>query len=335
MDQLRRRGFLVAASALLAAPYARAQQTGKAVRVAYVLTTSPIAEMAGPEPAHPILRAFVKELRALGYAEGRNLVLDRRSAEGDPARYMPILAELIALKTHVIVMAGDRRLTRLAKEATKTIPIVVVGLSNPAEGGLVESLARPGGNITGFTVDSGPENEAKRLQLLKETIPTIVRVSYLGTRESWNNRIGQAVRSAASGLGVELLHAEHLVADLDATFAAVLRQRPDALFPSLSAQTYGQRQQIVDHARTIRLPAIYPYLAMSQIGGLMAYGVDVVDLGRHAAQYVDKILKGAKPGEMPVERPTKFDMVINLKTAKTLGITIPQSILLRADRVIE
>lgn len=328
-----RRQLLVCIGALLAAPFARAQST-RVFRVAWVLTTSPIAELAGPDPAHPITRAFVHELRALGYVEGRNLALERRSAEGNPKRFAPILAELVALKPDAIVMAGQGALNRAAKEATETIPIVIFAVSRPVESGLVDSLARPGGNITGLTVNSGPENEAKRLQLLKEAVPYAARVVYLGTDETWNNLIGQAVRAAAAGLGVELLHAEHRPADLNATFAAVRSKHPDALFASLSAETYGQRQRIADFARRARLPGVYPYLEMATLGGLLAYGVNVVELGRRAAHYVDKILHGANPGELPIDRPTKFDLVVNLRTAREIGLTLPPSILLRADGTI-
>ena len=331
----RRRQFLLSAGALLAAPLARAQPAGKVYRVAWFLTTSPLAELAGPEPAHPITRAFVQELRALGYVEGRNLVLERRSAEGDPGRYAPIMAELIALRADVIVLPGHLPLNRLAKTMTKTIPIVIFGMGSPVDRGLVDSLAHPGGNITGTTVSSGPENEAKRLQLLKEAIPGVVRVAYLGTREVWDNPIGHAVRGVAPSLGVQLLHAEHKPGDLEATFAVIARERPDALFASISAETYAQREQIVDFARKLRLPGVYPYLEMAAMGGLIVYGVDVVNLGRRAADYVDKILKGAKPGDLPIEQPTKFNLVINMKTAKAIGATIPQSVLLRADEVIE
>jgi putative ABC transport system substrate-binding protein len=262
-------------------------------------------------------------------------VLERRSAEADPKRFAPILAELIALKTDVIVMAGHRVLNRLAKQTTKTVPIVIFAGSNPVETGLVASLARPGGNITGLTVDSGPENEAKRLELLKEALPAVTRVAYLGPTRSPETAHGKAVQAAAQSLNIDLVFVEHIASDLDATFAALGNARAHALFASLSAETYGQRQQIVDYALKAPLPGIFPYLIMAQMGGLMAYGVDVVDLGRRAAHYVDKILKGANPGDLPIERPTKFNLVINMKTAKALGITIPQSVLLRADRVIE
>jgi len=329
-----RRRCLLCAGALLAAPLARAQRAEKVHRVAWVLTTSPLSELTGPEPTHPITRAFVDEMRALGYLEGRNLAFEPRSAEGDPTRFAPILSELIRLKPDVIVLAGHSILDQQAKAATKTIPIVVFAMSRPVESGLVDSLARPGGNITGLTVNSGPENEAKRLQLLKEAIPAAVRVVYLGTRAAWDNPIGLTVRKVAPTLGVQLLFARHTPTDLGATFAAIERTRPDALFASLSAETYGQRRQIVAYAHKARLAGVYPYLAMAQMGGLMAYGVDVVDLGRQAARYVDKILKGANPGQLAIRQPTKFDLVLNMRAAKVLGITLPQSILLRADRVI-
>jgi len=330
-----RRRFLFGAGGLLAASLVRAKPGGKTYRVAWVLTTSPIAELAGPDPAHPITRAFVHELRALGYVEGRNLILERRSAEGDPRRFAPILAELLSLKPDVIVMAGHRELNQTAKKLIKTIPIVIPTMARPVEFGLVDSLARPGGNITGLTVFSGPENEAKRLQLLKEALPNAMRVAYLATGKVWDQAIAQAARRAALELRIELLHAEHKPADLAATFAAVRDRRPDALFASLSAETYGQRQQIVDFARGARLPGIYPYLEMAPLGGLIAYGVNVVDLGRRGAHYVDRILRGAKPGDLAIEGPNKYDLVVNLKAARELGLTIPQPLLLRADRVIE
>jgi len=330
-----RRRFLLGAGGLLAASLVRAKPGGKTYRVAWVLTTSPIAELAGPDPAHPITRAFVHELRALGYVEGKNLVLERRSAEGDPARFAPILAELLSLKPDVIVMAGHAELNRTAKEMIKTVPVVIPTMARPVESGLVASLARPGGNFTGLTVFSGPENEAKRLQLLKEALPNAVRVAYLATSNVWDQPVAQAARRAALELRVELLHAEHQPADLAATFAAVTNLHPDALFASLSAETYGQREQIVRFARDARLPGIYPYLEMAPLGGLMAYGVNVVDLGRRGAHYVDRILRGAKPGDLAIEGPNKYDLVVNLRTAREIDLALPRSILLRADRVIE
>ncbi len=336
MGQVLRRQFLMAASALLAAPRtARAQRAEKMHRVAWVLTVSPVAELAGPDPAHPITRAFVHELRALGYEEGRNLILDRRSAEGQPERYAEIIKEMVRLDADVIVSAGNSGLNRQAKAVTNTVPIVIFGMNNPDKAGLVASLARPGGNITGVSVNIGAETEAKRLQLLKEALPSASRVAYLGPKAALDTPYAKAAQSVAPSLGIELVPVEHVVANLDATFAAVKSARADALFVALSAVAYGQRQQIVEFARSARLPAMFPYLVMVGMGGLMGYGIDVVDLGRRAAHYVDKILKGAKPGDLPIEQPTKFNLVINMKTAKALGITFPPSILIRADKVIE
>lgn len=330
----KRRQLLVLGGTLAALPLC-SRPAGQVHRVAWLLTTSPAAELAGPEPAHPILAAFIHELRVLGYAEGRNLVLERRTAEGRVERYKPLVDEVVRSGNEVIVMAGNRELNQRAKEVTQTVPIVIFGMSQPVKMGLVASLARPGGNITGTTVDSGPENEAKRLQLLKEALPVARRVAYLSTDDVWEGPISSAVRGVAPSLGVTLVHARHLPADLEATFSGVASLHADALFASLSAQTYGHREQIVRFALTAKLPGIYPYLPMAGMGGLLAYGVNVNDLGRQAAHYVDKILKGAKPGELPIEQPAKFDLVLNLRTAKKLGIAIPAAVLARADRVIE
>jgi len=336
MSEVRRRQFLIVAGALFAAPLgAQAQRVERTYRVAAVLTTSPIAEMAGPEPTHPMINGFFRELRALGYVEGQNLVLERRTAEGSHERYSDIVTELVRLKTDVIVTAGGSDYVGHAKKVTSSVPIVTFGSGYLVENGLVASLSRPGGNITGLLFDTGPENEGKRLQLLKETIPTLSRVAYLGTMASWKGRNGQSVRDAAQALGIELLHAELQLADLGATFAAIERLRPDALYGASAPEVFGRYKQILEFARKARLPDTYWYSDMVTAGGLMAYSVGISDLGRRAAGYVDKILKGAKPGDLPLEQPTKFELVINLKTARALGIKIPPSILLRADRVIE
>lgn len=329
---LTRRNFLLGAGGLLAAPLVHAQQGDRVYRIGWILTTSPLAELTGPDPVHPITRAFVHELRALGYEEGRNLVLERRSAEGRAGRFVPIVTELVEKKIDVIVSAGG--FEGEARKVTATVPIVIFAMRNPVESGLARSLARPGGNFTGMAVESGPENEAKRVQLLNEGIPYARRVAYLSTADNWEGAIGQAVRDAAGALGMELRYAEHVPTRLQESFEAVLRGRPDALFAGLTAQTYGQREQIVDFARRNRLPGIYPYLEMARLGGLLAYGVNVVDLGRRAAHYVDRIVRGARPADLPIDRPTKFDLVVNLSAARELGLTLPESLLLRADRTI-
>jgi ABC-type uncharacterized transport system substrate-binding protein len=337
---IRRRQFLHAASAtllggMLAAPFAGAQPGTRIYRVAVILTTSPLAEMAGPDPVHPTIRAFVHEMRALGYLEGRNLILERRTAGGRPERYPGIVAELVGRKPDVIVTAGDSALIASAKHAWGGVPIVTLGTDNPVKYGLARSLARPGGNLTGLVVVTGLENVQKRLELLKEAIPTVSRVAYLATRQFWNLPQTEALLQAAAALGVDIVHAEHRTQDLVATFAAIERLHPDALFVSGGAESFAQRQQIVAFARRARLPAMYPYMLMVEAGGLMSYGTSDAGLGRGAAQYVDRILKGARPGVLPIERPKTFDLVINLRTATELGLTLPPSFLLRADRVIE
>lgn len=333
---MNRRIFIIGIGALFAAQLnANAQQAHKVFRVALIASTTPVAEMAGPEPLSPLTRAFLHELRVLGYIEGRNLIFERRSAEGRPERYSEIAAELVRLKTDVIVAGGGALFIRRVKESAGNIPIVMISVSQVVELGVVAGLARPGGNVTGVLSDTGPENELKRLQLLKELIPTRSRVAYLAPGPFWDLPIAQAIRRGAPSLGVELLHAEHSPTDIDATLAALARQRPDALIASLTASSYAHRREIVEFALKTRLPAIYPFSDMAEMGGLMSYGVSGSDLGRRAAVYVAKILKGARPGDLPIEQVTRLELLVNTKTARAIGITIPQSVLLRADRVIE
>ncbi|MEW6688560.1 MAG: ABC transporter substrate-binding protein [Pseudomonadota bacterium] len=296
--------------------------------------STPLREISGADPDHPTTRAFLRELRALGYVEGRNLILDRRSAEGHPERYAQIVDELLRLKPDVITMPGMPSLVRLAKDAPNRVPTVVYSLVSPVKLGLVESLARPGGNITGGTIDVGPEIEAKRLELLKEAIPTASRVVFLAP-EGIPPPISAAVVEAAKSLGLELVKVTHDPASINPALAEIRLQRPDALFASLSSATYGHRREIVRFALDTRLPGSYPYAEMAAGGGLMSYGVDVEDLLRRGARYVDKVLKGAKPADLPIEQPTKFELIVNLKTARAIGVRIPPSILLRAHRVIE
>jgi len=331
---MTRRAFLTFVGGALAVPLASAQPGTRIYRVAVILTTSPLAEMAGHDPVHPMIRGFVHGMRALGYIEGRNLILERRTAGGTPERYPGIVAELVGLKADVIVTAGQSALIASAKSTWSGVPIVTLGTDDPVKHGLARSFARPGGNLTGLVVVTGPENIQKRLDLLKEAIPTASRVAYLATKQFWNHHYTKALLQAAAALGVDMVHAEHKPQDLDATFAAIERLRPDALFVSGGAESFGQRQQIVDFARRAHLPGMYPYTAMVEAGGLMSYGSSTADMFQRAAVYVDKILKGAKPGDLPVEQPTKFALVINLKAARALGLTIPQSLLIRADEVI-
>ena len=329
-----RRAFIAGAIALSTPPLAaEAQQAGKVYRVGLVFTTAPVSQMIGPDPAHPLVRAFLDQLRALGYVQGRNLVFEPRSAEGKFERFGEILEGLVSLKVDVLVVNGNA-MTRRAKEATSAVPIVMVFVNDPVTDGLVASLARPGGNVTGVTASAGPELEGKRVELLKEALPKIRRVAFLGTKPDWEDPFGKSTQAAARALRVTLLHAEHTPDDYADAFARIVRERPDALLVPNTTSNFARRRLIVDFATKSRLPGMYYVRDFTEAGGLMSYGPDFRDQFRRVAVYVDRILKGAKPGDLPVEQPTKFELVINLKTAKALGLTIPQSLLQRADEVI-
>lgn len=332
---MKRRAFLMFVGAAFVAPFTSPQAGTRIYRVAVIFTTSSLAEMAGQNPVHPTLRAFVHELRALGYREGENLILERRSLEGKRERYPDVIAELVRLKTDVIVTAGGSLLIARAKAVWDNVPIVMIGGNDPVPSGLAKSLAHPGGNLTGVLAVPGPEISAKRLQLLKELMPQLSRVAYLSTKALWEHSFTRPIREEAQTLRIELLHVEHTTADLKATFSAIEKIHPEALFVSASPESYGQRHEIVGFAKKVRLPGSYPAAEMVKLGGLMSYSTNFADIARRAAHYVDRILKGVKPGDLPIERPTKFDLLVNLNTARALGLTIPQSILVRADRVIE
>ena len=334
---INRRSFVaIATPGLVALPLAaQTQRAGKVYRVGLVAAASTLPEMAGPEPVSVGTRAFVQGLRALGYVEGRNLILERRSAEGRPERFGELVAELIRLKADVIVTVSVPA-ARAAQALTSTVPIVMATSGDPVGEGLVRSLARPGGNITGLTNSAGPEIEAKRLELLREMLPGVARVAYLGSRKfnDWDSPYGKSVRTAAQALGVTLVSAEYAPDRYAEAFALIGGARAGALFVAPSPAAYADRALIVDFASRARLPSSFAYREPVELGGLMSYGVNLADNFRRAAGYVDKILKGAKPGDLPVEQPTKFELVINLKTAKALGLAVPP-LLLRADEVIE
>jgi len=332
---MKRRAFVSLVGGALAATFARAQPGTRIYRIAVVFTASPLVEMAGQDPVHRPLRAFVHELRALGYREGENLILERRTLEGKRGRYPDIVAELVRLKTDVIVTAGGPDLLMRAKRVWNGVPVVMFSGGDPVPSGLAKSLAHPNGNLTGVLAIPGPEISAKRLQLLKETMPQLSRVAYLSPKVLWEHPITRPVREEAQVLGIELLHVEHKPADLKTTFSAIERIHPEALFVSFAHESFGQRHEIVGFAQKARLPGSYPAAEMVELGGLMSYSTNFIDISRRAAHYVDKILKGARPGDLPIEGPTKFELAVNLKTARELGLAIPQSILLRADRVIE
>ena len=296
-----RRTFLATvAGSLLAAPLAaEAQQAGKVYRVGLIFPSPLVSEMTGPEPVNVAARAFVRGLRALGYAEGRNLILERRSAEGTFERFAPIVAELVSLNVDVIVVSSTP-LAQRAREVTTAVPIVLGISTDPVGSGLAQSLARPGGNVTGLTSDVGPEIQGKRLELLKGAVPRASRVAFLGTKKLWDVVYEKSIKAGAQALGLTVFLAEHTPTDYTGAFTLISRERPDALFVAPSSENYAQRRLIVDFATSKRLPNIHAFMESVEDGGLMSYGVNIADLFRRAAGYVDKILKGAKPGQVRV-----------------------------------
>ena len=307
------------------------QQAAKVPRIGYVSTNL-------AANAH-IAEAFRQGLRDLGYVEGRNLLIQYRSAEGKLERFPALAAELVALKVDVIV-AANTQAAIAAKQATGTIPVVFAGPPDPVSSGLVSSLARPGSNVTGLSSLPTPELVGKSLELLMQTVPGRTRVAALWHRdypEHTQEAILGAIDTAARTLRVPLqsVEARGGPENFDKAFSEMTRARVDTLIVLTSVLFVSERRRLVDLAAKYRLPAVYPVRDFVDDGGLMSYGPLWADLYRRAATYVDKILKGAKPGDLPVEQPTTFELAINLKTAKALGLTIPQSVLIRADQVIE
>lgn len=328
-----RRTFIGAlAGGLAAAPLAaEAQQAGKVYRVGVIASTTSVAELA----QHAGVAAFVQRLRELGWNEGRNVVIERRTSEGKTERFAPLTAEFVALAADVIVLVSEAGAVA-ARGVTATTPIVMVTGARPVEAGLAASLSRPGGNVTGHTLLAEPQEEGKRLQLLKEAVPRASRIAYLGPEWAWGTDYGQAARNAARVLGLTLtfLPAQEQAQFL-AAFEMMRRQPPDSLYAFGSTENFAFRQLILDFVNRERLPALYAYREAVEKGGLMSYGANLIALWQGVARQVDKILRGEKPGDLPIERPSIFEFVINLKTAKALGLTIPQSLLGRADDVIQ
>ena len=274
-------------------------------------------------------------LNQYGYVEGKNIVIEWRWAHASAERFPELATELVRLKAEVIVAANNPAVAA-AQDATKTIPIVMVIVTDPVRLGFVTSLARPAGNITGLTIQS-PELAGKRLQLLKEAVPHLTRVAVLwDPTEPGRRELVKETEAASPTLGLQLQTlAARSPQEIDSAFAAMTRERAGALVVLTDSIFTNQRRQIAELATKRRLPSIFMTLEYAEAGGLMAYSANFLDVQRRAATFVDKILKGAKPADLPIEQPTKFDFVINLKTAKALGLTIPPSMLLQADRVIE
>ena len=328
-----RRTFIgVLASGLLAAPLAAvAQQTGKVWRIGVIAYAPTTADMVGPDPKPRAVNALLRGLRELGYVYGQHFVTEPRGAEGRADRFPGLVADLIRLQMDVIVAVSAS--LPAVKQATSTIPIVFPGTNDPVGAGYAKSLARPGGNFTGLSLQS-LELVVKRLELLKQLVPTGGPVAVLWDRVfpgQW-----AAAEAAARERRWKLLSLPILdVSEVDGAFRTATKARAGALLVTAGFALDPHPERVADLAATHQLPAMYHFRFYVERGGLACYAPDLVDIWRAAAGFVDKILKGAKPADLPVEQPTKFELVINLKTAKALGLTIPQSVLARADEVIQ
>jgi putative tryptophan/tyrosine transport system substrate-binding protein len=318
--------LLLALCFMLLAPCFSVQaQPGKVPRIGFLTAAASTTER---------IEAFRQGLRELGYVEGKNIVIEYRTAEGKLENLPALAAELVRLKVDVIITRGPPP-TRSAKEATNTIPIVMGWDYDPVGNGFVASLARPGGNITGLS-SLAPEISGKQLELLKEIVPKLAQVAVMGTSTIQGN--AQALKEIEAVADVFGVHLQYLEVrgptDIETAFRTISKGRADAVLVLTNPFTFSQRTQVVDLAAKSRLAAIYPQSEYVEDGGLMTYGPSINDLFRRAATYVDKILKGAKPADLPVEQPTKFEFIINLKAAKQIGLTIPPNVLVRADKVI-
>ncbi len=319
---------ILCAVLLAFAVIAEAQQPARIPRIGILVAASASFNL-------PRVEAFRQRLRELGYVEGKNIVIEYRYAEGKLDRLPDLVAELVQLKVDVIVTAGGTA-TLAAKKAGVTMPIVFGNVGDPVGTGIVSSLARPGGNITGLSM-MAPDLDGKRLELLKEAFPKIARVAFLWVPvDSRGNLALTEMEAAAKALGLKLQSLEvRVLEDFDGAFARAKRDGAQALITFPSALVNTAQRQLLDFAAKNRLPAMYPYSEFVEAGGLMSYAPNIADLFRRAATFVDKILKGAKPADLAVEQPTKFEFVINLKAAKQIGLTIPPKVLAQADKVIK
>ena len=319
-------GFLAAVVISLSLHPAQAQQTKKLPLVGFLIASSPSSQQ-------PRLEAFKRGLRERGYTEGQNILLELRSGAGSPEQLSVAAAELVRLKV-VIIVTGGPSSTLAAKQATNMIPIVMTGDSDPVGEGLIASLARPGGNITGLST-LGPELSGKRLEILKEIVPKLSRVAVFSSSQRRNVTTMKEIDAAARALRLQLQDIELQSSnDVEAAFRAAVKGRAQAVLALSSAVLISERAQIAELAVKHRFPAIYAREEFVEAGGLMHYAPSTRDLSRRAAAYVDKILKGAKPADIPVEQPMKFEFIVNLKAAKQIGLTIPPNVLVRADKVI-
>jgi putative ABC transport system substrate-binding protein len=326
-----RRALAAGVGAALLAPPARAQQPARLPVVGLVLPNVPPAEMAGADPVSPLVRGFVQGLREQGWIEGRTVVIERRSAAGQPDRAPALVAELVARGVDVLAVGGARWLHEAARQATRTIPIVAIFPSDPVIDGQIASLARPGGNLTGVTYATGPEFAGKQVQLLREFAPAITRVAFLAVRTVLDQYRAMPHDGGPTIIPVPV----EAAGEYDQAFALIRRERADALMAAGGPPNVVNARRIASFATESRLPAIFGFREAADAGGLMSYGPSFVGVFRQKARLVARFLGGAKPGEVPTEQPATFELVLNLKAAKALGLAVPPAILIRADEVIE
>lgn len=333
---MRRRAFIAGLSITAIWPFGvHAQQPAKMKRVAMVHPAERVDGMT--ITGRRFFRALFEELGALGYVEGRNLLVERYSGEGRPDYYAELVRDVVSTRPDLILSMGSQ-LSSPLKTATTTIPIVTTS-ADPVFVGLVPSLARPGGNVTGVSVDAGIQIWGKRLELLGEVLPKLSNARFLASQRNWERVEGPAVREAANQLRISLAGAL-LGSPIDKAayqraFALMMQDQVDALVVSSEGEHITNRALIAELAAKHRIPAVYPFREFTEVGGLLAYSVDLGETGRQLADMIDKILKGAKPGDIPVFQQTKFELIVNLKTAKALGLEIPPKLVARADDVIE
>jgi putative ABC transport system substrate-binding protein len=332
--RLTRRALLLAAAAAFSDQTpARAHPPRSVARVGYVATTLPLSDLTGFEPRDPAIREFLAALTALGWSDGKNVMTERRSAEGHFDRFGDILRDLVSRRCDVIVTTGTA-MTEEALRVTTTVPIVATSVDLQRMETLVKSLARPGGNLTGMT-GPGTQFEAKKFQVFKEAVPRARRIAVLEPRTTWDGWFGESQRAAARALGLTLIFAETRPNDYAAAFDVIVRARPDAIHVGPGIFMYASRSLIIDFANRHRLPLMGQTGTFTEDGGLISYATDFRHYTQRAASYVDRILRGARAGDLPIEQPSKFELVINLQTARALGLMIPESLLVRADRVIQ
>jgi putative ABC transport system substrate-binding protein len=331
---MRRRDFAIGLLLAAAVRMARAQEAAKQHRIAIVIPAGSVALIS--ETGHPFWRAIFGELRRLGDVEGQNLTVERYSGEGRPGGFADLAREVVNRSPDAIV-ASTEAIARAVRTASGAIPIVWIG-GDPIQAGFATSLARPGGNITGVSVFAGYEIYGKRLQILKEAVPSASKVVFLAMRATWEGGEGQAFREAGRPLEMSIIGVplqEATASELRRAFVEIAQQRPDSIMVHGIGDLLPYRQLIVELVEQSRLPAMYEWRDYVEAGGLMAYASDLGELGRRIADDVHEILNGAKPGDIPIYQPTKFEFVVNLKAAKALGLTIPPALLAAADEVIE